>query len=261
MTTKCNDGGIATSSGADYKQGLTANKQVKKDDSPQISTTKCNDNVDTEDEELKKHTDTLCKSQKHEVSNSDSMLSNDDDFLVVAIKVTPPQPVVFSPLTAETQVEVRPLLNILWFSIPKVKFFGRGRLLKPFVHAKTLKIAGDGNCLFQAISYGISNTELYHTHVRREICNFIEMYDKDLKQFIKKGQGKMYIEGSQMQQLGTWGTEVEILVAAKIIHRDVYMYVRGTWQRFAYKAEKSTDAMFLDNRSGCHYNIVVGPCD
>ena len=203
----------------------------------------------------------MCKSQKHEVSDSDSMLSDDYNFLVVATKVTPQQPVVFSPLTAETQVEVGPLLNILHFAIPKVQFFGMGRLLKPFVHAKTLKIAGNGNCLFQAISYGISNTELYHTHVRREICNFIETYDKDLKPFIKKGQGKKYIEGSRMQQLGTWGTEVEILAAAKIIHCDVYTYARGTWQRFVYKAEKSTDAMFLDNRSGCHYNIVVGPCE
>ena len=175
----------------------TANKQVKKDDSPEISTTKCNNNADKEDEESKKNTDTMCKTQKHEVSNSDIILSN-DDFLVVATKVTPPQPVVFSPLTAETQVEVGPLLNILCFAIPKVQFFGMGRLLKPFVHAKTLKIAGDGNCLFRVISYGISNTELHHTHVRREICNFIETYDKDLKLFIKKGQGKKYIEGSWM---------------------------------------------------------------
>ena len=38
----------------------------------------------------------------------------------------------------------------------------------------------------------------YHDHVRREICNFIETYDKDLKPFIKKGQGKTYIEGSVM---------------------------------------------------------------
>ena len=198
LTTKCNDDGIATSSKANCKQALTANKQVKKDDSPEILTTKCNDNADKGDEELKKNTDTMCKSQKHEVSDSNSMLSDDDDFLVMTTKVTPPQPVVFSPLTAETQVEVRPPLNILRFAIPKVQFFGMGRLLKPFAHAKTLKIAGGGNCLFQAISYGISNTELYHSHIRREICNFIETYDKDLKLFIKKGQGKKYIEGNRM---------------------------------------------------------------
>ena len=33
--------------------------------------------------------------QKDDFSGSDSMLSEDDDFLVVATKVTPPQPVVF----------------------------------------------------------------------------------------------------------------------------------------------------------------------
>ena len=187
-----------TSSEDDCKQGLTANKQVKKDDSPEISTTKCNDNADKEDEESKKNTDTMCESQQHEVSDSNSMLSNDDDFLVVATKVTPLQPVVFPPLTAETQVEVGPLLNILCFVIPKVQFFGMGRLLRPFVHAKTLKIAGDGNYQFRAIIYEISNTELYHTHVRREICIFIETYDNDMKPFIKKGQGNKYIEGGQM---------------------------------------------------------------
>ena len=88
MTTKYNDDGVATSSEADYKQ-------VKKDDSPEISTTKCNDNADKEDKESKKNMDTMCKSQKHEVSDSNRMLSDDDDFLVMATKVTPPQPVVF----------------------------------------------------------------------------------------------------------------------------------------------------------------------
>ena len=34
LTTKCNDDGIATSSEANCKQAPTANKQVKKDDSP-----------------------------------------------------------------------------------------------------------------------------------------------------------------------------------------------------------------------------------
>ena len=136
--------------------------------------------------------------QKDDFSDSDTMLREDDDFLVVATKVTPPQSVVFSPLTAEMQVEVGPLLNISQFSMPKVQIFGRGRLLKPFVHAQIMKIAGDDNCLFQAISYAISNSEQYHALVRREICNFIETYDKDLKPLMKKGQGKMYIEGSGM---------------------------------------------------------------
>ena len=75
------------------------------------------------------------------------------------------------------------------------------------------------------------------------------------------GEGKKYAKSSGMHQLTTGGTEAEILAAAKIIHRDVYTYTRCTWQRFAYKAEKSPDAMFLDNRSGCHFNVVIGPGD
>ena len=115
--------------------------------------------ADAGSEQVKKPTDTkkldgsvLSRSQKDEVSDSESMLSEDDDF---------------------------------WTGIP----------LKPFVHAQTMKIARDGNSLFQAISDGIGNSEQYHAHVRREICNFIETYDKDLKLFIKKGKGKTYIEG------------------------------------------------------------------
>ena len=163
--------------------------------------------ADAGNEQVKKPMDTkkldgsvtdLSRSQKDQVSDSESMLSEDDDFLVVATKVTPPQPVVFSPLIAETQVEVGPLWNILRFSMPKVKIFGKGRLLQLFVHAQTMNIARDGNCLFQAISYEISYSEQYHAHVRREICNFIETYDMDLKPFIRKSQGKTYIEGSGM---------------------------------------------------------------
>ena len=66
------------------------------------------------------------------------------------------------------------------------------------------------------------------------------------------------MESSRMHQLATWGTEVEILAAAKIIHR-MSTITKGTSQRFAYEVEKSPDAMFLDNRSGCHFNVVIGP--
>ena len=169
-------GGVATTSSSENL--LTANIDIN---SKKV--------VDAGNEQVKKLMDTkklggsvTDKSglQKDDFSDSDTMLSEDDDFLVVATKVTPPQPVVFSPLTAEMQVEVGPLFNISQFSMAKVQIFGRGRLLKPFVHAQAMKIAGDGSYLFCAISYAISNSEQYHAHVRREICNFIETYDKVL---------------------------------------------------------------------------------
>ena len=66
-----------------------------------------------------------------EVSDSESMLSDNDDFLVVATKVTPQQPVVFSPLTAETQVEVGPLLNIFVFHTQS-SLFWKGETIETF---------------------------------------------------------------------------------------------------------------------------------
>ena len=112
-----------------------------------------------------------------------------------------------------TQAEVRPLLNIFRFCLPKVYILGISRLLKPFVHAHVRKIGGDGNCLFRAISYAVCNSEQYHPQVWREICNFIETYDHHLKPSIKTGERKKSVESCQ---LATWGTEVEILAAAKI---------------------------------------------
>ena len=148
------------------------------------------------------------ESPKDALSNSESMLSKDNDFLVVTSEVMPLQPVTFTPLNPPTQAEVRPLLNIFRICLPKVHIFRIGRLLKPFVHTHTRKIGGDGNCLFRAISYAVCNSEQYHLQVRREICNFIETYDHDLKPFIKLGKGKKYVESSGMHQLATWQTEV-----------------------------------------------------
>ena len=128
------------------------------------------------------------ESPEDELSDSESLLSKDNDFLVVTSEVKPPQSVAFTPLSPQTQAEVRPLLNIFRFCLPKVHIFGIGRLLKPFVLAHVWKIGGDSNCLFRAISYAVYNSEQYHLQVRREICNFIETYDHDLKPFIKMGE-------------------------------------------------------------------------
>ena len=92
--------------------------------------------------------DLTIESPKDELSDSESMLSENYDFLVVTSEVTPPQPVAFTPPAPQTQAEVRSLLNIFRFCLPKVHIFGIGRLLKPFVHTQTREIGGDGNCLF-----------------------------------------------------------------------------------------------------------------
>ena len=111
-TAKDRADGFVTPSSS--RKGPTANIQVKKDaNSPQmlaahstidgVATTSSSGNVptaninvntkkvaDTENEKVKKPRDTQkVEGNIIEVSNSESMLSDDDDFLVVATKVTP----------------------------------------------------------------------------------------------------------------------------------------------------------------------------
>ena len=139
LTAKSGVDGVAMSLSGNVPTG---NIQVKKDkchpemlstkgSSENLSTANIDVNskkvADAGNEQVKKLNDTKklggsvtdkSRLQKDDFSNSDTMLSEDDDFLVVATKVTLPQPVVFSPLTAETQVDMGPLLNILQFSLP-----------------------------------------------------------------------------------------------------------------------------------------------
>ena len=138
-TAKSGMDGVETTSLT--KNVVSANIQVKKETCHQdmssakarvgaVATTSSSRNA--ENEQVKKLMNTKklegsvsdkSRLQIDDFSDSDNMLSEDDDILVMATKVTPPQPFVFSPLTAKTQVEVGPLLNISQFSMPKVQIF------------------------------------------------------------------------------------------------------------------------------------------
>ena len=120
-SAKCRVGGVVTTSCSG--KVLTVNIKVNMKKVADAGNEQVNKPMDTK--KLDRSVTDLSRSQKDEVSDSESMRNEDDDFWWWQ-QVTPPQPVVFSPLTAETQVEVGPLWNILWFSMPKVQIFGRG---------------------------------------------------------------------------------------------------------------------------------------
>ena len=64
----------------------------------------------------------------------------------------------------------------------------------------TLKaIYGDGNCYFRSISYILSGVEKFYMEVRKAVCDFIKVFDGDLKPFLRKRKGKAYIKDSQME--------------------------------------------------------------
>ena len=120
-------------------------------------------------------------------------------------------------------------------------------------------IYGDGNCYFRVISYILCGMEKFHLEVRKAVCDFIKVFDGDLKPFLRRGEGEPYIKQSNMKKSGTWATETEILATAKIMKRDVFTFTNSKWQRFSYKHELSWDAFYIDNRGGSHFDVILKP--
>ena len=91
------------------------------------------------------------------------------------------------------------------------------------------------------------------------ICNFITLFNYNLSPFIQSGEGEDYIATNKMRNSGTWATETELLATAKMLHKDVYTWYKGQWLCYSYFPEPTSDAMYLDNSSECHFNIVLHP--
>ena len=64
-----------------------------------------------------------------------------------------------------------------------------------------IPIYGDGNCYFRSISYILSGVEKFHLEVRKAVCDFIKVFDADLKPFLRRGEGEAYIKQSNMKKV------------------------------------------------------------
>ena len=125
---------------------------------------------------------------------------------------------------------------------------------------KIHRISGhDNNCYFQAISFAISGNESYHSYVQEAICNFITLFDYNLSPFLQEGEGEDYAAANKMQKSSMWAMEMEVLANAKMLHKDVYTWYKGQWLHYSYYCEPTTDAIYLDNSSECHFNVVLHP--
>ena len=122
------------------------------------------------------------------------------------------------------------------------------------------KISGaDHNCHFWEISFAISGSEEYHENVRNMLCNFISLFYYQLSLFLSEGEGEGYLKSTTMWKSGTWATETEILVTAKMFHKDVYTWYKGQWLQYSYYREPTKDAIYLNNQSTCHFDVVLSP--
>ena len=112
-----------------------------------------------------------------------------------------------------------------------------------------MRVLGDGNCLFRAVSRHVTGTESNHYAVRKAAVQFLREHPS-LIEYISGGADppreprkrarflnahvREYLKNSKMAKLGVWGADVEVFLLSSML--DVNIVVRqnfghgSTWQ-------------------------------
>ena len=128
-----------------------------------------------------------------------------------------------------------------------------------FDNHAVVPVVGDGNCLFRALSFIISGTEIHHHHLRTLICNYISCHYRNIP-----GASENYVRDSRMANASVWATDVELHAAAALLGVNIYVYstygVQRCWLLHRpYYASENEDrcSIFINHRNGNHYEPVI----
>ena len=130
-------------------------------------------------------------------------------------------------------------------------------LTKPNLH--TLRnVQGDGNCLFRAMSFVITGCERQHMEVRNAILSYMLYIENLLVGYDSHGNYNYlqpfghasvqnYIDSTEMNRAGTWGSELEMICLSHMLNTVVYSFEgqNNTWQTFTNR--------FVDRTMTCDY--------
>ena len=93
------------------------------------------------------------------------------------------------------------------------------------VPSRVKEIEGNGNCLFNSISYVLSSSEKFNGKIRQMLCTYIE---ENWKKVCRLGgvlkeyeSGEHYIEKNEMRVDKVWGGSIEMCTLACITGYDV----------------------------------------
>lgn len=155
----------------------------------------------------------------------------------------------FSPLTVAKQ---RDICNNSGGRLKFKKKSGpTGRINKTFKNTseplEMKDVEGDGNCLFRSLSYAITGEEDQHAVIRTLICDYATSNERT--------------KDIPMRQDKVWGTTTEILAAANLFELNISVWAlfgtKFTWHVHRPLDRIVNENIYLENRSGCHFNVVL----
>lgn len=121
--------------------------------------------------------------------------------------------------------------------------------------------AGDGNCLFRAISLQVYGDASMHLEIRHRCLDFMSRDREHFSQFITDEPFEQYI--GRKRQDGVHGNNPEIQAISELFNRPIEVFVpeNGAAPLNIFHAEyKTQDAPIrLSYHDGNHYNAVIDP--
>ncbi|XP_071169456.1 uncharacterized protein [Mytilus edulis] len=129
----------------------------------------------------------------------------------------------------------------------------------------TKSITGDGNCMFRAISYALSNRQEFFGNIRKAIVDHLIRNAEMFKSFLQPRFKTVveHIQTLQMKENNVWGTELEIIACADLLKTDIYTFHNGSWIRYSSsqlccKNKINVQAIYLQHQTGInHYEVVT----
>ena len=126
---------------------------------------------------------------------------------------------------------------------------------------KIIKVLGDGNCLFQSISYLRKGEEKYHSEIRHQVIKYMEENKTNYESYID-GPWSQHIKKLCKTEGGSeiWGTEAEICAASNLYDTNIVIYSKINNQviKQTFESQNKTHNMeiniLLENN---HYDPLI----
>ncbi|CAC5395212.1 unnamed protein product [Mytilus coruscus] len=197
--------------------------------------------------------------KNNEVHIDEGITDNDTDVEILSTSNTFYD---FKPLNTDSK---RKLCTIA--KIPTSKIIKK---ITPNIHnmgppSATKTITGDGNCLFRAISYALSNRQEFFGHVRRAIVDHLMTNTEMFRSFLQPRfiTVEQHIQTLKMEEKNVWGTELEILACADLLKTDIFTFYNGSWIKYSSSQIYSNNcvndqAIYLQHIGDInHYEVVT----
>ncbi|VDK69172.1 unnamed protein product [Litomosoides sigmodontis] len=100
------------------------------------------------------------------------------------------------------------------------------------IPSSTAPIVADGNCLFRSIALYLSGSDEEHSVVRKNVVEFEEKYDDELREVNNFSLADWKEHIRKMTNDGEWATEIELLALAALLDADIWTFLNGKWLRY-----------------------------